>query len=242
MSCEKRFEGKVAIVTGAAKGIGLACAKILYAGGATVIMADINGEKVRNEAASLGGEDRVRAVVLDVSDEEAAKQTVENTAKEYGKIDILINNAGIYNTWELFETQSSDAWKNKIEVNILGTMYLTRYVLPFMLEKGYGRIVNVASVAGMYGIVHMTDYSMTKGAIIGFTKSLAKEVMGRGVTVNCVSPGSINDVPESLPNHSFAGRAGSNMECANVMCFLASDEASYVSGQNYAVDGCRKLM
>ena len=117
-------------------------------------------------------------------------------------------------------------------------------VLPGMLERHYGRIVNISSVAGVYGIGNMTDYSMTKGAINGFTLALAKEVTEHGVTVNAVAPGNIITASHenNNPTLSFAGRSGTSEECANVICFLASDAASYVSGQVYQVDGCRKRM
>lgn len=112
-----------------------------------------------------------------------------------------------------------------------------------MIENGYGRIVNIGSVAGVYGLSWFVDYSMSKGAIISFTKALAKAVSGKGVTVNCVSPGSISATGSSvMKDFSFVGRAGTYEEIANVVLFVASDEASYVSGQNYLVDGCRKQM
>jgi NAD(P)-dependent dehydrogenase (short-subunit alcohol dehydrogenase family) len=123
-------------------------------------------------------------------------------------------------------------------------MYMTKAVLGGMIARGYGRIVNLASVAGVYGNRNMVDYSTTKAAIIGFTKALAKEVSEAGVTVNAVSPGSINSEEEYRNNTelSFIGRTGTVDECANVITFLCSDAASYVSGQNYQVDGCRKKM
>ena len=138
----------------------------------------------------------------------------------------------------------SAEWKKKIEVNILGTMYCVSAVLPHMIKNHYGRIVNIGSVAGSYGIANMADYSMTKGGVIAFTKALAKETAPYGITVNTVSPGSINVTEEEnvMPEHSFMGRAGTPEECASVVVFLSSDEASYVSGQDYRVDGCRKKM
>ena len=112
-----------------------------------------------------------------------------------------------------------------------------------MLERGWGRIINLASVAGVYGNARMVDYSMTKGAIISFTKALAKAVSDKGITVNCVSPGSVAaEKSTAMKDFSFIGRSGSYDEIANVIMFVASEEASYVSGQNYLVDGCRKQM
>ena len=123
---------------------------------------------------------------------------------------------------------------------------MTKAVLPGMLERKYGRIINVASVAGVYGNANMVHYSATKGAVISMTKALAKEVADKGILVNCVSPGSVSpsensDVNSFEPSElAFMGRTGTNMENANLICFLASDEASYISAQNIQIDGCRK--
>ena len=239
------FNGKNAFVTGAGKGIGKAIALGLAAKGANLILADINEanlSSVAAEAEAFGVQ--VKTAILDVSDEKAVHAAMQASIAAFGQIHILINNAGIYPK-NHFLTDSSDLWKKIIDVNILGTMYVTQAVLPHMLEKGYGRIVNIGSVAGVYGLSYFVDYSMTKGAVISFTKALAKLVSGQGVTVNCVSPGSIDvtdDGTGKVAEHSFTGRPGTPEECANVVIFLASDEASYVSGQNYLVDGCRKKM
>ena len=239
------FNGKTAFITGAGKGIGKAIALGLAAKGANLVLADLNEENVSQtagEAEALGV--KVQTAILDVSDEAAVHAAVDRAIETFGQLHILVNNAGIYRPKNDFMTVSSDVWKKKIDINILGTMYAAQAVLPHMVEKGYGRIVNIGSVAGVYGLSYFVDYSMTKGAVIAFTKALAKYVTDKGVTVNCVSPGSI-DVSGGTSNvseHSFMGRAGTPEECANVVIFLASDEASYVSGQNYLVDGCRKKM
>ena len=238
------FQGRCAIVTGAAAGIGFASAELLAEGGASLYLTDIDGEKLEESAQKLRETGvTVYTAAGDVADEKSAYAAVTDAAQKFGKIDILVNNAGIYRTKRTsFADSEPDTWRRKIDVNIYGTLYYTHAVLPHMLKAGYGRIVNLSSVAAVYGIAMMTDYSMTKGAILGFTKALAKEVTASGVTVNAVSPGSISDDPDKMPNHSFMGRSGSFRECAQVIAFLASEEASYVSGQNYIVDGCRKLM
>ena len=239
------FNGKTAFITGAGKGIGKAIALGLAAKGANLFLADLNEENLASaaaEAEALGV--KVRTAVLDVSDENAVHKAVNDAIAAFGQVHILINNAGIYPKNQ-FLTDSSDLWKRSINVNVLGTMYAAQAVLPHMIEKGYGRIVNIGSVAGVYGLSYFVDYSTTKGAVISFTKALAKLVSGKGVTVNCVSPGSIDvteDGSSKVAEHSFTGRPGTPEECANVVIFLASDEASYVSGQNYLVDGCRKKM
>ncbi len=237
------FKGKNAIITGCGKGIGRAIALGLASRGAGLILMDLNEEnlkKVAAEAAAFGV--RVKTECLDVSDEAAVRRAIDGAIGEFGQVHILINNAGIYPKGNFLETASED-WKRVIDVNILGTMIPTHAVLPHMIEKGYGRIVNIGSVAGVYGVRYFVEYSMSKGAVISFTKALAKLVSDKGVTVNCVSPGSI-DVTGSkkMEDHSFMGRAGTPEECAALVLFVASDEASYISGQNYQVDGCRKKM
>jgi len=238
------FAGKVALVTGAGRGIGLAIAEGLAKRGASLVLFDINEENLAaaTEACKAYGVP-VTGKLLDVSDEDAVRAAVAEAIQEFGQVHILINNAGIYIAND-FLTSDSSVWKRSIDINILGTMYPTHAVLPHMIEHGYGRIVNIGSVAGVYGINYFVDYSMTKGAIISFTKALAKLVTDKGVTVNTVSPGSIDVKGGAKPmkDHSFMGRAGTPEECANAVVFLASDEASYISGQNYQVDGCRKKM
>ena len=237
------FKNKAAFITGAGRGIGKAIALGMPARGADLILADIHEEnlnKVAAEAEALGA--NVKKAVLDVSDEAAVRATIDESIREFGQIHILVNNAGIYRPND-FLTATSDVWKTCIDINILGTMYPTQAILPHMIQHGYGRIVNIGSVAGEYGINYFVDYSMTKGAIISFTKALAKLVADKGVTVNCVSPGSIDVTGAGgMEELSFIGRAGTPEECANLVMFVASDEASYISGQNYLVDGCRKKM
>ena len=240
------FNGKVALVTGAATGIGRAALLQLARGGATVIAVDMNEEGVKavaEEARALGAE--AYSAAVDISREDCVGRMMENLLRDCGHIDILVNNAGIWRTGRgPFAESSSAAWRQKVEVNILGTMYMTHAVLPSMIERRYGRIINLSSVAGVYGNKNMVDYSTTKAAILGFTKALAKELGEYGITVNAVSPGNINSEQEYRNNTelSFLGRSGSSDECANVITFLASDAASFVSGQNYLVDGCRKKM
>ena len=238
------FSGKTAFVTGAARGIGKAIALGFAKRGANVVITDILAEelsKTEKEIEETGA--RVKSIVLDVTDEASVKNAVEESIREFGQIHILVNNAGIYISHD-FVTSDSSIWKRTFDVNVLGTMYPTHSVLPHMIERGYGRIVNIGSVAGIYGISCFVDYSASKGAIIAFTKALSKLVADKGITVNCISPGSIDvhggNCP--MPEHSFMGRAGTPEELASAVLFAASDEASYMTGQNIPVDGCRKKM
>ena len=237
------FNNRCALITGAAAGIGLATARNLAAHGVRLVLTDVNSDGLDKAVAELreSGADVV-SFVIDVGSDEDIDRLAAGLEENDIKIDILINNAGIWrdNTGNFWETDPK-SWIRRWRINVYGLMYLTSAILPGMLERRYGRIVNVASVAGIYGISGMTDYSATKGAVIAFTKSLAKETTGYGVTVNSVSPGNIGD-GEYDNGLSYAGRIGSYAECAELICFVASDNASWCSGQDYRADGCRKKM
>ena len=241
------FTNKVALVTGAAVGIGRATAILLAQNGAKLVLVDINGEKLdllKTELAEYG--DKILTFVCDVSDEQAVNKVAEESLKAFGKIDILVNNAALWRSKSSFLNTPTEEWKKYIDINIMGTVYFTKAVLPSMLEHSWGRVINVASVAGVYGNANMAHYSATKGAVIAFTKALAKEVTDKGVLVNSVSPGSVSPSDNYDIDHtqestlSFMGRTGSDRENANLIYFLASDAASYISGQNIQIDGCRK--
>ncbi len=239
------FTGKTAFVTGASVGIGKATAQVFAQHHANLVLADLDYDglvRLKEELSPTGV--KVEIYKLDVSDEQAVNEVCADALSKFGSIEILVNNAGIWRGHYPFAESESAVWKRKIDVNILGTMYMTRALIGNMLERHYGRIINVGSVAGVYGNANMADYSMTKGAVIAFTKALAKEVTEQGVLVNCVSPGSVSneqDTPTPTPL-SFLGRTATHTENANLICFLASEEASYIAGQNYQIDGCRKKM
>ncbi len=241
------LRGKTAIITGAAVGIGRATAIQMLSYGANVVLADVGEETLAALQAELCdfGE-RCLFVKCDVSNEDEVKKTVALAKERFGKVDILVNNAGLWRcTTPFWETPTED-WNKFWSVNMMGTVYFTKAVIEDMMERRYGRVINVASVAGVYGNANMAHYSATKGAMISFTRALAKEVSDQGVTVNAVSPGSvspseISDIDHTQPSTlSFAGRTGSGRENADLICFLASDKAGYISGQNIQIDGCRK--
>ena len=241
------FINKVALVTGAAVGIGRATALQLAQNGAKVVLVDINGEKLEELKKELEIYTKeIRSFVCDVSDEAAVCKVVNEALNNFGRIDILVNNAALWRCCSSFLDTPTEEWKKFIDVNIMGVVYFTKAALPAMLENSWGRIINVASVAGVYGNAKMAHYSATKGAVIAFTKALAKEVTNKGVLVNSVSPGSVSpsdnyDIDHTQESQlSFMGRTGSDRENANLICFLASDDASYISGQNIQIDGCRK--
>ena len=183
------FKGRTAFVTGAARGIGRATAIGFAKKGANVVIADVADLSETYEELKKHT-DNVMKINFDVSDEADARAAVTCALRQFGKIDILINNAAIFPVSDFIST-ASDQWKKVLDVNVLGTMYLSHAVLPYMIENRYGRIVNIGSVAGVYGLSWFVDYSMSKGAVISFTKALAKAVSGKGITVNCISPGSV---------------------------------------------------
>lgn len=238
-----KFEGKTALVTGAAAGIGKAVAIKLAKEGAKVAIIDVDAEKlepVKKEILAFTKD--VAALKCDISNETEVYETVKVIEDTFGRVDILINNAAVWRCWDSFVSTSTDEWRKFIDINILGTVYCTKAVLPKMLENKYGKIVNVSSVAGVYGNANMVHYSATKGAVIAMTKALAKEVIDKGVYVNCVSPGTVSpEMDTASPNElSYLGRQGTCNENANLICFLASDDATYIAGQNIQIDGCRK--
>ena len=243
------FKGKVAMITGASVGIGRAVALQMAQKGADLVLLDINMEKLQSvygELESFGT--KVLIYECNVSDEQAVRDTVADAVSRLQKIDILVNNAAIWRDMVPFNEASTELWKRYLDINVMSVFYCTQAVINGMLENNYGRIINVASVAGVYGNANMVHYSATKGALIAMTKALAKEVSGKGVLVNAVSPGSVNSSKDDNVNAvspselSFMGRTGSANENADLICFLASDNASYISGQNIQIDGCRKKM
>lgn len=236
------FYNKTVIVTGASVGIGKATAIEFARNGANVCIVDVNAEgldTLAEEIKSIGA--NVSSYICDVSDEQRVHEITQEIINQYGKIDVLVNNAGLWRMRKPFVETTSDEWKKRLSVNILGLMYFTHEVLPNMIENSYGRIINVGSVAGVYGNANMVDYSMTKGAVSSFTKALAKEVADKGITVNNVVPGSVrNEGSNRETELCYMGRRGELEEYAYLICFLASDKAAYISGQDYQIDGCRK--
>lgn len=238
--------GKVAVVTGAGSGIGRATAEALAAAGATVVCADINKETGEETAAALraaGGKgDFLPVDLTDAGSVEAFAQAV--TAR-YGAVDVLVNGAGWGKTHPFWEG-TPDLWERVIALNFVGPMRLAKALLPGMVERGSGRIVNIASDAGRVGSLGETVYSGAKGGLIAFTKSLARETARYGINVNCVCPGPTETpllfaVPEkhleafrkAIPFRRF----GKPSEVADAVVFFASDQSSYVTGQVLSVSG-----
>lgn len=243
------FSGKTAMITGAAVGIGRACAIRLAQEGAALLLLDRDAaalDVLQQELAGYGTP--ILACPCDVSDAAAVQQAVVAATERFGGVDILINNAAVWRSSKPFLELTQADWQQYLSVNVMGVVYCTQAVLGGMLHRGYGRIVNVASVAGVYGNANMVQYSASKGAVIAMTRALAKEVAAGGVLVNCVSPGSVSPSDIADIDHvqesslSYLGRTGSDRENAELICFLASERASYIAGQNIQIDGCRRQL
>lgn len=245
-----RFRNRVAVITGAARGIGKAIATRLAAEGASVVIADIDragAEQAAKELEAAG--QKAFAYCMDVSDPEQVTTTIQSIVQLFGSIDILMNNAGIVGEECPVFKMSDVQWHRMMDVNLHGVFYCSRAVLPAMLSKKWGRIVNISSVAGKEGVPNIADYVASKAGAIGFTKGLAKEVARDGITVNCVTPG-LTDGTEMARSFTAEQRASkvakvpmvrmaTPEEVAAVAIFLASEEASFVTGAVYDVTGGR---
>jgi 2-hydroxycyclohexanecarboxyl-CoA dehydrogenase len=239
----------VAIVTGAARGIGHAIATRLCDAGMAVALCDLDADAVRAAADQLAtGGRRTLAVPLDVSDGAAVRAAVAKATAELGPVDVLVNNAGIDEIGPFLESRE-ETWDRLIAVNLKGTLLCSRAVLDGMIEHGDGRIVNLGSDAGRVGSTGEAVYSATKGGVIAFTKTLAREVARHGIRVNCVCPGPTDTallaqvgaysqkLYEGLARAIPLRRLGQPDEIAAVVAFLVSDDARYVTGQTLSVNG-----
>lgn len=233
---------KTVLITGASRGIGAATAEIFSDNGYNVIINyNKNHERAKQIASKTGG----NLIQADVSDIAQTEKMIDSIISEYGKIDVLVNNAGISVTGT-FDSISDEDARRLFDVNIFGTFNCTKLVLPHMLHRKYGKIINVSSMWGQVGASCEVHYSASKSAVIGFTKALAKEVGPSGITVNCVSPGfistdmtacytkeEVNAICEEIP----VGRTGSPYEVAQAVFYLASEQAAYITGQVLGING-----
>jgi 3-oxoacyl-[acyl-carrier protein] reductase len=239
--------GKSALVTGGARGIGKEICLTLARQGADIAFVDVGRQEVAEatvaEIQALGR--KAIYIGADVTDPEACVKAVEQTVAVFGKLDILVNNAGITRD-DLIMRMPIEDWKKVLEVNLFGAFYMTKAAIRPMLKARGGRIINMSSVSGQAGQAGQSNYSSSKAGLIGLTKATAREVASRGITVNAVAPGFIiteltKDLPEalmeSLKGNTPLGRFGTIQEIACAVAFLASDEASYITGHVLAVDG-----
>ncbi|MEO7143795.1 MAG: SDR family NAD(P)-dependent oxidoreductase [Bryobacteraceae bacterium] len=240
------LEGQTAIVTGAATGIGEAIARRLAEAGAAVAAADLNGAGAAEVARSIGG--AAFGVEIDVANRASVERAVADVLARTGRIDVLVNNAGIGGKAAPLWEQTDEDWRRVVDINLFGVFYCSRAVISHMRGRKYGRIVNIASIAGKEGNPNMTAYSASKAAVIGFTKSLGKEVATDGICVNAVAPAVVHTkildqltpaqvdyMTQRIPMR----RTGKPEEIAAVVHFLSSPDCSFVTAQCYDASGGR---
>lgn len=237
------LDSHVALVTGGASGIGAAIAKKFSSEGANVCLCDIDSEIGKKTCQDIG--ERAQFYHMDISDEDAVHATIEKIVQDYSKIDVLVNNAGITSDKLLLRMTKED-WGRVITTNLTGTFLVTREVIKHMVKQRYGRIVNIASVIGLIGNAGQANYAASKAGIIGLTKSCAKELAVRNITVNAIAPGFIetrmtavlpDEVKQSYLKLIPMKRFGNPDDVAALALFLSSDQSSYITGQTICLDG-----
>ncbi len=242
------LNNRVAIVTGGARGIGRAIAERLLASGAKVSLWDVDAQALATASAELNLPDRVHTATVDLANADSVEAAAQATAAAFGKLDILVNNAGITGgnakTWEI----APDDWRRVMNVNLDGPYYCCRSVVPHLLRNGYGRIVNIASIAGKEGNPNAAHYSASKAAVIALTKSLGKELATSNVTVNAVTPAVIatdilHQMQQSHIDYMLSkipmGRFGKKEEAAALVAWLCSEDCSFTTGAVFDLSGGR---
>ncbi|PIC63125.1 3-oxoacyl-ACP reductase FabG [Sporosarcina sp. P13] len=241
-----RLKGQTAIITGGAGGIGRATVERFLEEGANVVVADydhVSGEKFVNEVDEGNG--KVIFLPVNVADRDSVQKLIDATLEKYGSIDVLVNNAGITRD-AMFSKMTMEQWQEVLNVNLTGVFNCTQAVLPTMVGNGKGKIINTSSISGVYGNIGQTNYAASKSALIGMTKTWAKELGRKGIQVNAVAPGytstamveSIPDqVKEKMISNTSLKRLGKPRDIANAYLFLASDESDYITGHVLHVDG-----
>lgn len=240
-----RFAGRTAVITGGASGLGKAVAARIVAEGGQVCLWDLDADGLKAAAAEVGAK---HVVALDVSDQAAVSAAAKEADQALGRIDILVASAGITGATAPVHEYPLDSWRRVIDINLNGLFYCCREVAPFMIANGYGRIVNVASVAGKEGNPNASAYSASKAGVIGLTKSLGKELATKGVIANSLTPATFESpILEQLPQSQVdymrgkipMGRLGEIHESAAMVCFMASEECSFTTGATFDTSGGR---
>ncbi|MBI1818984.1 MAG: 3-oxoacyl-[acyl-carrier-protein] reductase [Nitrospirae bacterium] len=241
-----KLDGKTAIITGGAQGIGLAIAEALANEGALVGIADLKGEQAKKVADDFNARGKKAiSFQVNVADSGEVRQMIDQAMAAWNKIDILVNNAGITRDGLIIRMKEED-WNLVLDINLNGTFFCIKEVLSKMAKQRSGRIINISSIVGAMGNAGQANYVASKAAVIGLTKTVAKEYASRGITVNAVAPGFIEtemtrvlpaQTREELIKQIPQGRMGAVEDIANAVCFLASDQASYITGQVIHVNG-----
>lgn len=242
----KSLEGKVAIVTGGSAGIGKATVLKFVQEGAKVAIWDINQERGLELEAELNADShKVIFLKVNTAEESQISIAVKQVIEKFDRIDILVNNAGITRDASLLK-MTEEQWNQVIDINLTGVFLCTKAVAPYMVEKGYGRIMNASSVVGLYGNFGQTNYAATKAGVIAMTQTWAKELGRKGINVNAVAPGFIlTEMVQAMPEEVLnkmkekvpLQRLGKPEDIANIYAFLASDQADYINGTTISVDG-----
>jgi NAD(P)-dependent dehydrogenase (short-subunit alcohol dehydrogenase family) len=242
---QERFAGRCAIITGGASGLGLTVAKRIVAEGGSVALWDVDVERLKTAQRETGA---AHVAALDVADSDAVAAAADGTASALGKVDILVASAGITGATAPVQDFPLDSWRRVIDINLNGLFYCCRAVIPHMLANGYGRIVNIASVAGKEGNPNASAYSASKAGVIGFTKSLGKELATRNIIANALTPATFESpilaqLPASQVDYMRAkipmGRLGDIGESAAMICFMASEECSFTTASTFDTSGGR---
>lgn len=240
-----RFAGRTAVVTGGASGLGLEAAKRITQEGGKVCLWDLNADALASARKQTGA---AHMIALDVSDPKAVEAAANKSRKMLGKVDILINSAGITGATHTVIDYPMNSWLKVMDVNVNGLFYCCRFIAPMMVELGYGRIINISSVAGKEGNPNASSYSAAKAAVLGFTKSLGKELATKGVVVNAVTPATfespiLKGVPQSHIDYMRSkipmDRLGTAPEIAAAVCWLASEECSFTTASTLDTSGGR---
>jgi NAD(P)-dependent dehydrogenase (short-subunit alcohol dehydrogenase family) len=242
---QNRFSGRTAVITGGASGLGMQTAKRIVAEGGHVALWDIDAQKLADAKKETGA---LYTHAVDVSDPVMVAEAAAKAQEALGKIDVLIASAGITGATVPVIEFPVDSWLRVIAVNLTGLFYCCREIAPFMIQNGYGRIVNIASVAGKEGNPNASAYSASKAGVIGFTKSLGKELATKGVLVNCITPATFESailaqLPQSQVDYMRSkipmGRLGEVSENAALVCWLASEECSFSTAATFDISGGR---
>ena len=238
-----QLQGKTILLTGAAGGVGRATALRLAKEGANLALADIRGDELRKIATQIGK--TALPLEADVSRTQDVQRMVNETVGRFGCVDVLVNNAGgsanLLGKITTFIDSEESTWDFVFGLNLKGTFLCAHAVLGQMIQRRSGKIINIASIAGVCGLEERVDYSAAKAGVIGMTRALAMEVGRYNIQVNCISPGMINSWGISPPGKTYLGHGGDPAEVASLIAFLASEEADYITGQNYVIDGGRCL-
>ena len=239
------FSNRVAFVTGAAGNVGVALCHRLIAHGVSIAAADMSIQTLADRLADIPC-DKIRFYQIDVRDRNSVNDAIGDAIKDFGHIDILFNNAGVWNHTDVlghqrFEQMDYSQWTNLLRINLDGAMMCCQAILPHMIENGYGRIVNTTSISGEVGLPGYADYAAAKAGVIIFSKTLAMENAAYGITVNCVSPGMVAVGEPQPTDGTWVGRCGAADEMARAMIFLAADESNFITGVDLPVEGGRIL-